>query len=333
MEHISFFSSDGQPQSPERPGAVGLDAGEVFPVHSATKEDEDIDEDIMDWLLDGAYSSDEEADVDAEDDEEEEDDLSWRDNIDAAIDASIEDREAAIHWKNKVNDALDEWEVDGEDNIDDMDLEALLEMLSRHEDQRKALLRRVQSELREELNRRGYRYIEGEMTHYSEGHRKSEPAFFVLSTHFDLSITLEDRPHCCVRFKVTFPILCGPEMAPALLMRLAEFNKAMRYFSWNYDSSDHAITLRETIPFWDEELSRKVLSTLMGCVLYLPLMAFPELEWLSTGIITTKVDAQQLEKMREFLQRLESGGPCLSPRALQRLRDGLASTKPYEGKI
>ena len=27
MEHISFFSSDGQPQSPERPGAVGLDAG------------------------------------------------------------------------------------------------------------------------------------------------------------------------------------------------------------------------------------------------------------------------------------------------------------------
>ena len=217
MEHISFFSSDGQPQSPERPGAVGLDAGEVFPVHSATKEDEDIDEDIMDWLLDGAYSSDEEADVDAEDDEEEEDDLAGETTIDAAIDASIEDREAAIHWKNKVNDALDEWEVDGEDNIDDMDLEALLEMLSRHEDQRKALLRRVQSELREELNRRAIPLYRGEMTHYSEGHRKSEPAFFVLSTHFDLSITLEDRPHCCVPVQgdVSHSLRAGDGAGPA----------------------------------------------------------------------------------------------------------------------
>lgn len=369
MDYRFIFSSDHQTPVSASPQAIGLDLGELFPLASADGEncrvldilpqstdqidpeesedkdegDEqsgDVNEDNSDEALGDEDGDDfneelEEEDEDDFDEDDEEDEARWRAEIDAAIDKRMKDGGPADLWKHKVDSALNEWDVDGEDKVNDMELGDLLELISRREGQREALLRRVQSEIREELNRRGYHYIEGEMSCYSEGYRATSPTFFVPSmgcraSHFDLSIILEGRPHCCVRLKVKFPILCGPEMAPALLMRFAELNQSMRYFSWNYDFSDHSITLRETIPFWDEELSRKVMTTLMGCVVYLPLMAFPELEWLSTGIVTTKVDAEQLEQMRGFLQRLESCGPCLSPRALQRLRDGLAAVPPQE---
>ena len=355
MDYRFIFSSDHQTPASASPQAIGLDLGELFPILSVDgenciildilpqstdqidpEESEDKDEgngQSGDVNEDNSGEALGDEDVDDFDEDDEEDEARWRAEIDAAIDKQMKDGGPADLWKHKVDNALNEWDVDGEDKVNDMELGALLELISRREGQREALLRRVQSEIREELNRRGYHYIEGEMSCYSEGYRATSPTFFVPSmgcraSHFDLSIILEGRPHCCVRLKVKFPILCGPEMAPALLMRFAELNQSMRYFSWNYDFSDHSITLRETIPFWDEELSRKVMTTLMGCVVYLSLMAFPELEWLSTGTVTTKADAEQLEQMRGFLQRLESYGPCLSPCALQRLRDGLAAVPP-----
>ena len=337
MEHIFLFSADGRSSDDQVPQAVGLDTGETHPVQAAAEEDMDI----TDWLLEEEDGSDGEAAADTEgdntffEDDEEEDDARWGEKIDGAMDDWIESGGPADQWKSRGTDALDEWEADGEDKVNDMELEELLELISRREDRRDVLLRRVQSEIREELNRRGYNYIEGNMSRRCEGHRRTDPAFFVPSVDChtvrpDLSIILEGRPHCCVRFKVTFPVLCGPEMAPALLLRLAERNQSMRCFSWNYGISDHSITLCETVPFWDEALSHQVLSHLMDDLLCLSATVFPELEWLSTGIITTKVDARQLEQMETFLTRLENGSFCLSSRPLQRLRDGLAAVPPQD---
>ena len=350
MDYRFVFSEGRQTPVDDSPRAIGLDLGELYPAATAERENcMDVEllpqgtdkiapeEECNDADSDGAPGDEDEDDPDEDLEDDDDDDLDeesqWRAEIDAAIDEWMANGGPADIWKRKVNAALDEWEVDGEEKVDGMEFDELLELITMREEQREALLRRIQSEIREELNRRGYHYIEGEMSCYSEGHRDTSPAFFVPSigchaSHFDLSITLKNRPHCCVRFKLKFPILCGPEMAPALLMRLAELNRSTYYFAWNYDSVSHAITLRATVPFWDGELSHKVMTMLMGCVVYLPLIACPELEWLSTGIITTKVDAKQLEEMREFLHRLESSGPCLSPRALQRLRDGLAAVPP-----
>ena len=70
------------------------------------------------------------------------------------------------------------------------------------------------------------------------------------------------------------------------------------------------------------------LADLLDDALHIPLVFFPEVEWLSTGIVTAPVMPKQLKAMTKFLRQLEDGGPCLSPRALQRLRDGLAAVQP-----
>ena len=72
------------------------------------------------------------------------------------------------------------------------------------------------------------------------------------------------------------------------------------------------------------------LDSLLDDALYIPLVFFPEVEWLSTGVVTAPVKEEQLEEMMKFLSQLEHSCPYLSPHALQRLRDGLEAIKPQE---
>lgn len=306
MEHTASFPLNEREPGAEAPGSVGVDGGELYPIREGTEEDGgELDFLLPDELLALADDEDWDGAGDGIDDDGDDDDDDGDDD----------------------DDDSDDDDSDGEDEDDDLELDELLEMISRHESSQDVALRRVQSEIQRELDRRKYHYIAGEID--------GDPVFFVPSlgfhaAHFDLSITMERAPQCCVQFKVVLPILCGAEMAPALLLRFAELNRCMRYFGWRYDSGYHEISLCQTVPFWDKALSGSVLSHLLDAALYLPLDAFAELEWLSTGIINAPVKEKKRAEMGVFLQRLEEGGPCLSPRALQRLRDGLDAAAPRE---
>ena len=181
--------------------------------------------------------------------------------------------------------------------------------------------------IRAELDRRSYHYVTGELD--------GNPAFFIpsmglLAAHFDLLIILKRGSNPYVYFKVTLPILCGSEMSPALLLRFAELNQTSRYFNWKYSSRDNAISLFYAMPLGNAKPVLPCLDSLLDDALYIPLVFFPEVEWLSTGVVTAPVKEEQLEEMMKFLSQLEHSCPYLSPHALQRLRDGLEAIKPQE---
>lgn len=295
MEHISLFSTQGQPPVPETSRAVGLDTGETFPSRSAMEPDPDE----LSQLLEN------DSQVYPEEDEDFDDELVW----------SAEDVGA---------DKDDEVE---QDMSDDDDLKELLEMLSQYEDAKDIIFRRAQEEIRAELDRRTYHYVAGEFD--------GNPAFFIpsmglLAAHFDLLIILKRCSNPYVYFKVTLPILCGSEMSPALLLRFAELNQTTRYFTWKYAPSDNEISLFYAMPLGNAQPVLPYLTTLMDDALYIPLVFYPEVEWLSTGVVTAPVKEEQLEEMMKFLSQLERSRPYLSPHALQRLRDGLEAIKPQE---
>ena len=122
----------------------------------------------------------------------------------------------------------------------------------------------------------------------------------------------------------------GSEMSPALLLRFAELNQTSRYFNWKYSSRDNAISLFYAMPLGNAKPVLPCLDSLLDDALYIPLVFFPEVEWLSTGVVTAPVKEEQLEEMMKFLSQLEHSCPYLSPLALQRLRDGLEAIKPQE---
>lgn len=311
MDYRFVFSADDQPQDHEqRPRAVGLDSGETYPIKAAGEEGG------------GALNllPRDDSQADPAEDEDFEDDLIW----DAEDEDEDEDFEDELVWSAEdVGTNMDDTaELDtSEDDI----LDDLLKMFSSHEDVKDADFRRAQEEIRAELDRRTYHYIAGDID--------GSPAFFIpsmgfLPAHFDLLIILKRGPNPCVRFKVTLPILCGSEMSPALLLLFAEIDQASRYFNWNRSPLDNEISLSCVIPLSAARPALPCLADLLDDALHIPLVFFPEVEWLSTGIVTAPVMPKQLKAMTKFLRQLEDGGPCLSPRALQRLRDGLAAVQP-----
>lgn len=295
MEHISLFSAEDQSPVPETSRAVGLDTGETFPIRSDMEQDPDE----LGQLLEN------DSQACPEEDEDFDDELVWSaEDVDADKDEEVE-----------------------EDMSYDEELNELLEMLSQYEDAKDAALRQAQEEIRAELDRRSYHYVTGELD--------GNPAFFIpsmglLATHFDLLIILKRGSNPYVYFKVTLPILCGSEMSPALLLRFAELNQTSRYFNWKYSSRDNAISLFYAMPLGNAKPVLPCLDSLLDDALYIPLVFFPEVEWLSTGVVTAPVKEEQLEEMMKFLSQLEDSCPYLSPLALQRLRDGLEAIKPQE---
>lgn len=295
MEHISLFSTEDQSPVPETPRAVGLDTGEPFPIRSDMEQDPDE----LSQLLEN------DSQACPEEDEDFDDELVWSsEDVDTAKDDEVE-----------------------EDMSYDEELNELLEMLSQYEDAKDAALRQAQEEIRAELDRRSYHYVTGELD--------GNPAFFIpsmglLAAHFDLLIILKRGSDPYVHFKVTLPILCGSEMSPALLLRFAELNQTSRYFNWKYSSRDNAISLFYAMPLGNAKPVLPCLDSLLNDALYIPLVFFPEVEWLSTGVVTAPVKEEQLEEMMKFLSQLEHSCPYLSPLALQRLRDGLEAIKPQE---
>lgn len=295
MEHISLFSAEDQSPVPETSRAVGLDTGETFPIRSDMEQDPDE----LGQLLEN------DSQACPEEDEGFDDELVW-----SAEDADTDKDE----------------EVE-EDMSYDEELNELLEMLSQYEDAKDAALRQAQEEIRAELDRRSYHYVTGELD--------GNPAFFIpsmglLAAHFDLLIILKHGSNPYVHFKVTLPILCGSEMSPALLLRFAELNQTSRYFNWKYSSRDNAISLFYAMPLGNAKPVLPCLDSLLDDALYIPLVFFPEVEWLSTGVVTAPVKEEQLEEMMKFLSQLEDSCPYLSPLALQRLRDGLEAINPQE---
>lgn len=295
MEHISLFSAEDQSPVPETSRAVGLDTGETFPIRSDMEQAPDE----LSQLLEN------DSQACPEEDEDFDDELVW----------SAEDADA------------DKDEEVEEDMSYDEELNELLEMLSQYEDAKDAALRQAQEEIRAELDRRSYHYVTGELD--------GNPAFFIpsmglLAAHFDLLIILKHGSNPYVHFKVTLPILCGSEMSPALLLRFAELNQTSRYFNWKYSSRDNAISLFYAMPLGNAKPVLPCLDSLLDDALYIPLVFFPEVEWLSTGVVTAPVKEEQLEEMMKFLSQLEHSCPYLSPLALQRLRDGLEAIKPQE---
>lgn len=295
MEHISLFSTEDQSPVPETPRAVGLDTGEPFPIRSDMEQDPDE----LSQLLEN------DSQACPEEDEDFDDELVWSsEDVDADKDNEVE-----------------------QDMSYDEELNELLEMLSQYEDAKDAALRQAQEEIRAELDRRSYHYVTGELD--------GNPAFFIpsmglLAAHFDLLIILKRGSDPYVHFKVTLPILCGSEMSPALLLRFAELNQTSRYFNWKYSSRDNAISLFYAMPLGNAKPVLPCLGSLLNDALYIPLVFFPEVEWLSTGVVTAPVKEEQLEEMMKFLSQLEHSCPYLSPLALQRLRDGLEAIKPQE---
>ena len=295
MEHISLFSAEDQSPVPETSRAVGLDTGETFPIRSDMEQDPDE----LGQLLEN------DSQACPEEDEDFDDELVWSaEDVDTDKDEEVE-----------------------EDMSYDEELNELLEMLSQYEDAKDAALRQAQEEIRAELDRRSYHYVTGELD--------GNPAFFIpsmglLAAHFDLLIILKHGSNPYVHFKVTLPILCGSEMSPALLLQFAELNQTSRYFNWKYSSRDNAISLFYAMPLGNAQPVLPCLDSLLDDALYIPLVFFPEVEWLSTGVVTTPVKEEQLEEMMKFLSQLEDSCPYLSPLALQRLRDGLEAIKPQE---
>ena len=295
MEHISLFSAEDQSPVPETPRAAGLDTGETFPIRSDMEQDPDE----LSQLLEN------DSQACPEEDEDFDDELVWSaEDVDTDKDDEVE-----------------------EDMSYDEELNELLEMLSQYEDAKDAALRQAQEEIRAELDRRSYHYVTGELDGNS--------AFFIpsmglLAAHFDLLIILKHGSNPYVHFKVTLPILCGSEMSPALLLRFAELNQTSRYFNWKYSSRDNAISLFYAMPLGNAQPVLPCLDSLLDDALYIPLVFFPEVEWLSTGVVTAPVKEEQLEEMMKFLSQLEHSCPYLSPLALQRLRDGLEAIKPQE---
>ena len=310
MDYHVIFPADGQPQDHKRPHAVWLDTGETFPIRDAAEEDGRALE----------FLPQDDSQADPEEDEDFEDDLIW----DAEDEDEGEDFEDELVWsaEDVGTNKDDAAELDmSEDDI----LNELLEMFSRHEDVKDADFRRAQEEIRAELDRRTYHYIAGDID--------GSPAFFIpsmgfLPAHFDLLIILKRSPNPCVRFKVTLPILCGSEMSPALLLLFAEIDQASRYFNWNHSPLDNEISLSCVIPLSASQPALPCMADLLDDALHIPLIFFPAVEWLSTGVVTVPVMPKQLKAMTKFLRQLEDDGPCLSPRALQRLRDGLAAVQP-----
>lgn len=314
MDYRFVFSADDQPQDHEqRPRAVGLDTGETYPIKAVGEEGG--------GALDLLPRDDSQADP--AEDEDFEDDLIW----DAEDEDEGEDFEDELVWSAEDADMNQDEETE-QDMSDDDELNELLEMLSQYEDAKDAALRQAQEEIRAELDRRTYHYVAGEFD--------GNPAFFIpsiglLAAHFDLLIILKrggSSPH--VRFKVTLPILCGSEMSPALLLRFAELNQTTRYFNWKYASRGNEISLFYAVPLGNAQPVLPCLASLLDDALHIPLVFFPEVEWLSTGVVTAPVKEEQLEAMMKFLCQLEHNCPYLSPRALQRLRDGLEAIKPQE---
>lgn len=295
MEHISLFSAEDQSPVPETSRAVGLDTGETFPIRSDMEQDPDE----LGQLLEN------DSQACPEEDEDFDDELVWSaEDVDADKDDEVE-----------------------QDMSYDEELNELLEMLSQYEDAKDTALRQAQEEIRAELDRRSYHYVTGELD--------GNPAFFIpsmglLAAHFDLLIILKHGSNPYVHFKVTLPILCGSEMSPALLLRFAELNQTSRYFNWKYSSRDNAISLFYAMPLGNAKPVLPCLDSLLDDALYIPLVFFPEVEWLSTGVVTAPVKEEQLEEMMKFLSQLEDSCPYLSPLALQRLRDGLEAIKPQE---
>ena len=312
MDYRFVFSADDQPQGHERPRAVGLDSGETYPIKAAGEEGG------------GALNllPQDDSQADPAEDEDFEDDLIW----DAEDEDEDEDFEDELVWSaedvgTNMDDAA-ELDTSEDDILDD-----LLKMFSSHEDVKDADFRRAQEEIRAELDRRTYHYIAGDID--------GSPAFFIpsmgfLPAHFDLLIILKHGSNPYVHFKVTLPILCGSEMSPALLLRFAELNQTSRYFNWKYSSRDNAISLFYAMPLGNAKPVLPCLDSLLDDALYIPLVFFPEVEWLSTGVVTAPVKEEQLEEMMKFLSQLEHSCPYLSPLALQRLRDGLEAIKPQE---
>lgn len=295
MEHISLFSTEDQSPVPETPRAVGLDTGETFPIRSDMEQAPDE----LSQLLE---------------------------NDSQACPEEDEDFDGELVWSSEDVDTAKDDEVE-EDMSYDEELNELLEMLSQYEDAKDAALRQAQEEIRAELDRRSYHYVTGKLD--------GNPAFFIpsmglLAAHFDLLIILKRGSNPYVHFKVTLPILCGSEMSPALLLRFAELNQTSRYFNWKYSSRDNAISLFYAMPLGNAKPVLPCLDSLLDDALYIPLVFFPEVEWLSTGVVTAPVKEEQLEEMMKFLSQLEHSCPYLSPHALQRLRDGLEAIKPQE---
>lgn len=314
MEYTASSPSGNQEPGTEDRQPTGLDPGTLFPLPDTP---EDLDEDLYffpDECDEDDAAEHSEGDVDDEDDMLE---SLFENDDDDAPDGLDEDD----------TDALDGLFGNDGDDTPDEEVEELLKMLSGHQERSVALAKRVAQEIRSYLEDHNCLFIDGSM--------EASIAFFIPSlgsgsTHFDLTILVEHFPVSCVQFKVSFPILCGKDMAPGLMLRFAELNESMRYFTWKYDPACNHISLSQSVTFWDADLSKSMLPYLMETALCLSANRFPELEWLSTGLVNAPVTAKKLDEMREFLSRLRESVLCPSPDVLQLLQDGLDRIRPSE---
>lgn len=165
-----------------------------------------------------------------------------------------------------------------------------------------------------------------EQRHYffTEGERDSNFFFHIpsmgdKSRRFDLKIQVEVE-HQAVRFTAVLPFACSREMSMGMFRRYVDANYPLRYFAWEYDKSDHEVSIRDTIPFWDPALDEQVLERMLDACLMTVLEHFTVLEWLATGIMSQKPRDKDRALCAELLEELEGYNLQSHQRMVKRLR-------------